>query len=174
MLQILKRPQVTAVMASETNKLVNARDTAADPSSPKQSPLLKLPGELRNRIYRSALLEQPYVTVGRAAFVEPGLLLVCHQIRREAAPIYYGENKFRIPAPNYDSATCLRWMAKRTALSLKYDVRIQCSLTLGNGSDRQPDWENALQWLHRFHMDVVTLRMDRPSEAGAHLTPGML
>ena len=63
------------------------------------NPLLDLPPEMRNEIYRAAL------TIGTERYDEgnlicfgdyktPALLQVCHQIRDEASGIYYGENTF--------------------------------------------------------------------------------
>lgn len=74
--------------------------------TPEHFPLFKLPGELRNRIYRLSLLEQSRIQVTPAGLGEPGLLLSCHQARNEAAPIFYSENEFIIHFPRYDSSIC--------------------------------------------------------------------
>lgn len=40
----------------------------------------KLPGEIRNRIYRMALIEDPDISVTKFRFEEPGLLKACKQV----------------------------------------------------------------------------------------------
>ena len=72
-----------------------------------QSGLLKLPGELRNTIYRCSLLSDKPLAVGndgsrlpstwtliRNSSVSVQLLAVCRQIFNEASNIFYGENTF--------------------------------------------------------------------------------
>jgi hypothetical protein len=54
------------------------------------SPLLRLPGELRNQIYRLAIVQNDRVSVMTTGITEPGLL-VNHQLREEAAPTFYSE-----------------------------------------------------------------------------------
>lgn len=79
----------------------------------KKFPILSLPQKLRNRIYEYVLLSHKPVeiheatrrrrsSVSRGAPVEvPGrisaLLRSCKQIRREAAPLFFGRNTFIIP-----------------------------------------------------------------------------
>ncbi|KAK5127473.1 hypothetical protein LTR85_006812 [Meristemomyces frigidus] len=140
---------------------------------PSQSPLLALPGELRNRIYRLALVEPRLVLLNRTKFVEPALLVACHQIRHEAAPIFYGENDFRIPVPNYDSTICKLWTVKVRAVRRKYDIHIETSLSRGTGHE-EPNWENAIKWLQRRHSGAVRYQMHKPSSAPKHFTPDMM
>lgn len=60
--------------------------------NPQNSPtLFTLPSEIRNRIYELALNELHPVPIREP---EPGMLHVCQQARREALPVYYGQNKF--------------------------------------------------------------------------------
>lgn len=74
------------------------------------SRLLQLPGELRELIYKAALIQDDPIRLcersanaGEAArgvqlsyhqATEPALLLTCHQIRREALHIFYRDNVF--------------------------------------------------------------------------------
>lgn len=78
--------------------------------SPPRASLLSLPGELRNRIYRFVLVEQPSIefyskhdsqdpfsdltVLEEQHTIEPGLLPSCAQIRNEARPIFFQENIF--------------------------------------------------------------------------------
>ena len=58
---------------------------------------MSLPAEVRVNIYKYALHFEETVTIReltwRVAY-EPALLQVSSQVRREAAPIHYGENSF--------------------------------------------------------------------------------
>lgn len=61
-------------------------------------PFLKLPAEMRNRIYRYSLVfEKPFTVKFRSGPFDTGLLMVCKQIYAEAEPIFYKENAFRFP-----------------------------------------------------------------------------
>lgn len=90
-------------------------------SAPKvksqKSPLLQLPGEIRNRVYRYALLEPTSISM---QFLEhPPLARTCLQLHREALPIFFAENTFSIAlsasAEGYYSAQarteniCITW-----------------------------------------------------------------
>lgn len=66
--------------------------TAADPGSAiEHSPLLSLPPELRNEIYRYALVEGHIYINGSNAdeFQQPARLQVNQQIRAECKQIFY-------------------------------------------------------------------------------------
>lgn len=75
--------------------------------------LALLPGELRNRIYRLALLEKdgPFIIIGqpnqctlgpcahmKLSTAAPGILNTCRQIRHEAMPIFLAENTLKFDA----------------------------------------------------------------------------
>ena len=66
---------------------------------------LTIPGELRNKIYRLALISDGKIVVARGQFAEPDLLRTCRQIRTEATKIYYLENEWAIDYPNWEYAT---------------------------------------------------------------------
>lgn len=71
-----------------------------------ESPLLQLPGEIQNRIYRYAVVDVESVHVARKQYPwdntghlrpkQPPLMRVCHQLRNVVGSIYYGENVFTI------------------------------------------------------------------------------
>ncbi|KAK0311528.1 hypothetical protein LTR01_003524 [Friedmanniomyces endolithicus] len=71
-------------------------------------PLLKLPRELRDRIYSEVLIEDDMIDTQPWQFYEgrtltwqpPPLLQTCRRIRNEASKIYYAENTFYV----HDSA----------------------------------------------------------------------
>jgi hypothetical protein len=67
----------------------------------QESPLLNLPGELRDRIYEYAFDCAPdFITICKGAknstigCTAPPLLQVCRQIREEASTIFYTQQKF--------------------------------------------------------------------------------
>ena len=79
--------------------------------------LLELPAELRDRIWKFALFEAAKDGYGRFKVdigvlqdrivqprLEPDLLRICHQIRKEALPIYLMNRCFLIHVYNCDSA----------------------------------------------------------------------
>lgn len=59
------------------------------------------PGELRNKIYRLHLAVDRII-VKKNQFTEPPLLSACRRIRKEAAPIFYLENKWTIDCPDWE------------------------------------------------------------------------
>jgi len=95
----------------EVSNTYAMRDSNNDRTASGQtSPLLKLPGELRNRIYRLTLASGPdsEVRIDEGDVPEPNLLLTCHEIRAEAISIYYGKNLFRTPIKNLDSTLLMK------------------------------------------------------------------
>ena len=63
----------------------------------KHSPLLsKLPGELRNKIYRYVLLQEAIEIQLAPIYEKTNLLRTCSQIRKEASAIFFSENIFVI------------------------------------------------------------------------------
>ncbi|KAK5127561.1 hypothetical protein LTR85_006901 [Meristemomyces frigidus] len=88
------------------------------------SPLLELPGELRNRIYRLLLVEDDEslpITVVKERFEEPAILYACSEIRHEATPIYYCENRFCLEVTSFDPRLPLRWTRKLLAMWKRYN-----------------------------------------------------
>lgn len=77
--------------------LTRSQDTS------KHFPFLLLPAEIRNKIYRYALVEDSSADRIKG-LAQPPLTRTNKQIRSEALPIYYGQNRFRldIPAPSHD------------------------------------------------------------------------
>ena len=106
---LLKYPPstITTNQASEQN-------TIAETSQFHQSRSLRLPAELRNRIYELALINDKAYDVATRATTEddaspvkdkvaihtqmhasePALLYTCKEIREEGHPIFYGRNAF--------------------------------------------------------------------------------
>lgn len=78
--------------------------TTGSESAMTDSPLMKLPPELRNRIYRYTVVGDSKIFVTHNGLREPELLHVCTQIRTEALGIFYSENVFSVENQNYDSS----------------------------------------------------------------------
>jgi hypothetical protein len=91
----------------------------------------------------------------------PLVLLVCKQIRAEALPIYYLENKFTMFLVGWNSSPLLTWRKKGEALlSLGCeDVELGVFLIMKG----QPHWENILQWLKRCHSNELEDGFGKPS-----------
>lgn len=63
----------------------------------EDSPLSRLPTELRNEIYHLALIEENPVLINsdtRRVWRAPALLQTCRQLRAEASPVFLGNNAF--------------------------------------------------------------------------------
>jgi hypothetical protein len=98
-LEVGRLPESTASLTESSTKQSSQLDSLL---------LSKLPRELRDKIYREAVLEDIEIPIHVAHYMskdceqcsrlelEPALMLVCKQTRQEVAEIYYLENTFRI------------------------------------------------------------------------------
>jgi len=81
----------------------------------ERSPLLDLPPELRNTVWRFALVRKTKIDMSKeSTTAEPALLVACKQIREEGLGIYYGENMFSLGAELVDwdwSTTLSDWLS---------------------------------------------------------------
>ncbi|KAF7190711.1 hypothetical protein HII31_07870 [Pseudocercospora fuligena] len=114
-------------------------------SEPEMNPdahLLGLSGELRNVIYRLALLEENGILVTQTNHTEPGLLQVCRQIRDEAKTIYRQENGFRLHVINYEPIVpkSAHWIWKKSRFAWRFFGR-------ATGISRS----NLKAWMKLFH-----------------------
>jgi hypothetical protein len=75
------------------------------PSNVAQSPLFKLPPELRTIIYRYALLTDQDIDITESSgILEPALLSVCKILRLESYKVFYFENEFACMVEHYSPA----------------------------------------------------------------------
>ncbi|KAK3704782.1 hypothetical protein LTR37_013613 [Vermiconidia calcicola] len=74
--------------------------------------LLRLPAELRNRIYGYVVPRNQWFTAFiRSNISDLALLQVCHSIRSETVPMYYGDNTFAIDLTIDDHyLSALKWI----------------------------------------------------------------
>lgn len=151
-------------------------------TSTKRRHLLNLPVTVRARILEIALVHLENVkplTPGRVIY-EQGPVYVsahgwsntvdhiplsstCHQLRREAIPIYYTANDFLISIDNFNAAEVLPWWSRVEAVREKVKQnpihiatgsgqlrRLQQGTILLNLND-QPNWSNLVEWLRLYH-----------------------
>ncbi|KAJ9635226.1 hypothetical protein H2201_003240 [Coniosporium apollinis] len=102
-----------------TNSHVSASDKPLLPAQedikvPKPANLLmRLPGELRNEIYRLVLVKKKTLRVTKDSIPkQPQLTRVSRQIRKEAISIFYRENEFMVHAWGYDISHEHMWLSK--------------------------------------------------------------
>lgn len=101
--------------------------------------LLGIPGELRNTIYRYALLEDQLVKLSPQNHQLPGLLRTCSQIRDEANEIYQIENNFQVDA--WNMKLCIpKNYAEHWMSSLEHS---HFWITMRGSTD----WKNFMVWL---------------------------
>jgi hypothetical protein len=63
------------------------------------SRLMKLPLELRQRIWRLVVVETQFFVYPAISAEQPDLAMTSRQIRSEVLPVYYGENTFALEIP---------------------------------------------------------------------------
>lgn len=110
------------------------------PSKEIKPSLLGLPAELRNEIYRYALVEGE-ITIGLAGLVQPGILRTCQQMRCEASGIYYQENNFTITIINLRSLVPARHWLINAGLDEHRILELRGGL----------NWSNLNAWLRDYH-----------------------
>lgn len=117
-----------------------------------ESNFLKLPPEIRNRIYRFVLHHPDDIWITKDGGIpEPGLLSVSKQVRAEAYGVYYHENEFRCVVMYYDPATLLLARRKRDlAMAERYPVMGISSCALMMMLDDR-NWDNLEAWLRACH-----------------------
>lgn len=119
------------------------------------NPLMRLPGELRNEIYRLVLVSNNQLRVTKSSIpTQPPLTMVSRQIRKEAIAIFYHENKFGVEVVNNDGRHEGVWLAKigRENTNLLDFSRIHEDyyIFLFSQNSTNP-WKNLLQWLKDFY-----------------------
>lgn len=114
-------------------------------------PLLRLPPELRNRIYQYALRlnEDGVIRVNEGDdFPEPALLSTCTQIRREARGIFYSENAIDGVIRSYSPSIPVFLAKKSIELTRTCGLQLKDLRFIFQGP---PRWKNLLSWLRAVH-----------------------
>ena len=120
----------------------------------RNSPLLSLPGEIRNKIYRLVLVSDPdwAITIKPAHMRrQRSLLKTCYQIREEASQIYYGENIFLTTSLNADLFHTTRFLRSPD----QSIARMLSSLTLVH-SLSQPQQYSVAKVLERLGVTIAS------------------
>ena len=131
------------------------------------SHLLELPPELRNRIYRFALVEKDSIELGNPGFTEPPLLMTSKQIRAEAIQIFHIENNFIMLLRDFDVTKTVKWRIILNAARQRQEF-VGCT----NGPKFQgwwrvpqtPHWKNLMKWLGWYHFEATEIAYDPPSK----------
>jgi len=115
--------------------------------------LLELSAELRNTIYRLALVSEDPIELEDADIppMDPPLLKTCRQIRSEARGIFYKENKVIFLVEDWDISRIVKWLDLSSAHhDLCVNTKPQMSVT-----GKNPEWferfENMLLWIHFYY-----------------------
>lgn len=112
------------------------------PAFTPRSPLMELPGELRNHIYRLVLLEITPIKIDKHLKpLQPALLQLSQQTRRETADIYYKENVFAFSITHFDACIYISWCRSSSR-------RRWCS-TVANIS-KSKNFNNLVVWLEAY------------------------
>lgn len=139
---------------SESSTPRGAVDEAMRPSTLHNhgTSLLSLPAEIRNMIWRYTLLQEDELVVTATTDIMPPLTRVCQQIIREAAPIYFSEQKFHCLCPDYD-ATAFHHFVR--VIGRFWHGHVRCVLLIM----ASPIFGS---WLSRslFHLPSLTLSYD--------------
>ncbi|KAK3712091.1 hypothetical protein LTR37_009182 [Vermiconidia calcicola] len=97
-------------MAIDSTNTILKQNAAAKSTVPKACRLTTLPAELRNKIYRYALLSEDAIAIA-AARSKSSLLETCKRIRHEASSIFYSENIFVWQATDGNCNGLISWLA---------------------------------------------------------------
>ena len=129
-------------------------DSTAIAPSVAESPLFKLPAELRLRIYEYALYshDDGLCTVTRASGIpEPALLLTCKAIRKECIAVFYTVNIFQTVSSTYNYAVHFMMEGKKTALAMA-GMDVGRLVVRDYVSGRRQHLEALTLWLKLVHM----------------------
>lgn len=127
-------------------------------------PFFKLPPELRNSIYRFALVYTLPIRNNASGFPEPGLLTSYKQIRREACSIFYLENRLYLLIPNYNATYAMKMEQKIAALHKRRDVTAKITFS-GTVHPKTPNWKNLVDWCRMTHEERLSFTVTAPSRA---------
>ncbi|KAI5367999.1 hypothetical protein Slin15195_G031330 [Septoria linicola] len=128
--------------------------------------LHKLPGEVRNRIYRYALVDTGDLEITSTGPGEPSLLRVCKRVRNEASSIYYAENNFDLQIQRFNGADLQPFIRQSSRyehlLNIDHPKHTNISM-LFSGS---PNWDNLVAWIKSNHWGPGNLTPTRGDAVG--------
>lgn len=129
-----------------------------------ESRLLRLPAELRNEIYRYTVIDDSAIIIDVHGFREPHLFMACKEVRKEAAPIFYAENKFQIDIEDYGIAILHSFHNIILPAVHRGEAHISVFRRFAIAStSTTPNWSNVLELLREYHSARISTRYMRPS-----------
>ncbi|KAM0704475.1 hypothetical protein Q7P35_008709 [Cladosporium inversicolor] len=94
------RQRLGETQAAPAAPFVKIKRESGDGASPNaQASLMGIPIELRQRIWRLAVVETQFFVYPAINQEQPDLAMTSRQIRNEVLPLYYGDNTFAIEIP---------------------------------------------------------------------------
>ena len=143
-LQLNHMPRTRKKKTDDDSKAIEVSQPSL-PSSVAQSPLFKLPPELRNMIYRFALLTAEDLEITETHGIpEPALLSVSKIVRSESYKLFYFENNFSCMIEHYSSATIQLAFRKASKDDPRTGIRRPKMMIY----HQQRHWGNLVRWLH--------------------------
>lgn len=121
---------------------------ATNTSQANSSPLLSLPAELRNRIYREAFDQDSPVAVTTTTFPEPPLLSTCKQIRNEGSQLFYADRIFQNERRDYDLGPDFLFLQKSEQIYRDFSIDMKEESIRRSAN---PNRQNMLTSFHCFH-----------------------
>ncbi|TKA66663.1 hypothetical protein B0A55_09028 [Friedmanniomyces simplex] len=144
------RKMATATAATNNNSKAHLKQERAEGP---MSPFLDLPRELRDQIYRFALLSPEPIIISRHCEFQPGLLRTNRQLRNETLEIWFTENELQLEIHDLDLPLLVRFrqlLAKYRAPGVQNVVcrwRGECV------------WANVVKGLRMLHGDPGLLEI---------------
>ncbi|KAK5694957.1 hypothetical protein LTR17_024748 [Elasticomyces elasticus] len=132
-------------------------------STSSGSRLLDIAPELRNHIYRMAIIHNQPIVVSTQGYNIPPLLSVCKQIRHEAESIFYYENAFETELSDYNIDLHRKFMEHLKDLGLQ-KKKINAS---PKSISWMPHWPNMIHWLALYHRYDVDDKLNAIPDAQA-------
>ncbi|KAK5136979.1 hypothetical protein LTR08_001486 [Meristemomyces frigidus] len=155
-----------AVLAPIAPKAIAKPKRFRRPRQKKSCRLLSLPGELRNSIYRYALVNANGVCITSSGPGEPALLRICTALRKESRAIYYSENNFRLHVHSYKGAWCAKFDAQYRPFQPAFPGKARFGFLMGG----EPNWENLLEWVKAAFLSLpVRPDYDVPETRDDHI-----
>ena len=143
------------------------------------SPLFKLPPEIRNMIYRYAIVTKARVRITKSSGIpEPALLSTCKILRSEACAIVYLENTFRCEVRDHDPASLsLAYRKFKNAKNLGVSSQHVSSVQIEVCRRGSRNWKNLIAWYHsclqRTCCGVLQLEHEQRADAEERLLVGV-
>jgi len=119
---------------------------------PATSLFLALPAELRNQIYREALVTDMPLSIDAqqpTSIVEPALMRINRQVRRETLPIYYGENPFYLMVHDLNARVLLPFTRRLITYRLPTERLFNRTTLFLTGT--MTTWNSLKAWLQILH-----------------------